>query len=206
MIQIYHGANNYLSRQSLNQQIDNINSQNTTRLDKREIELVIINNFLNTASFFQDKKILVLDGFFSIPKSNKRAQIEKTLIGSDDQIFIWHSKKLTASQLKIFSQSKNFEFNLSNQLFSCIYSIKPGNLNTFLSLFGQIKNREPFELILYLIKQNLRKQLASWSKLPSDKLKTAYLHLIELDYQSKTGQLVIPKESALERIIINLLK
>ena len=206
MIQIYHGANNFLSRQSLNQQIENINSQNITRLDKKEIELVAINNFLNTTSFFQDQKILVLDGFFSIPKSNKRAQVKKTLIGSDDQIFIWHGKKLTASQLKTFPQSKNFEFNLSSQLFSCIYSIKPGNLNTFLSLFGQIKNQEPFELILYLIKQNLRKQLTGWSKLPTDKLKTAYLHLIELDYQSKTGQLVISKESALERIIINLLK
>jgi len=206
MIQIYHGANNFLSRQSLDQQIDNINSKNIIRLDKREIELITVNNFLNTTSFFQDQKILVLNSFFSIPKSNKRAPIEKTLTDSDNQIFIWHGKKLTTSQLKTFPQSKNFEFNLSSQLFSCIYSIKPGNLNTFLSLFSQIKDQEPFELILYLIKQNLRKQLTGWSKLSSDKLKTAYLHLIELDFQSKTGQLVISKESALERIIINLLK
>jgi len=206
MIKIYHGANNFLSRQSLDQQIDNINSQNIVRLDKKEIELVTINNFLNTISLFKDQKILVLDGFFSIPKSNKRTQIEKTLIGSNDQIFIWHGKKLTANQLKTFPQSKNFEFNLSSQLFACVYAIKPGNLNTFLSLFGQIRDQEPFELILYLIKQNLRKQLTGWSKLPTNKLKTAYLHLIELDFQSKTGQLVISKESALERIIINLLK
>lgn len=206
MIHIFHGANNLQSRQSLNQQIDDLGEINPLRLNKKEISLETINNFLNTSSLFEDQKVLILDSFFSIPKSNKRAKIEKILIASNQQIFIWHGKKLTATQLKTFPESKNFEFNLNNQLFACIYSIKPGNLNTFLSLFNQIKKDQPFELILHLIKQNIRKQLSSWSKLPRSKLKTAYLHLIELDYQSKTGKLVISKESALQRIIINLLK
>ena len=184
----------------------NFSVENILRLDKKTTDIETINNFLNTTSLFQDKKILVIDSFFSIPKSKKRKQLELLLSSSKHQIFIWHAKKLTATQLKTFPKSKNFIFNLSSQLFSCVYSIKPGNLNNFLSLFNQIRDKEPFELLLHLIKQNLRKQLSTWSKLPTNKLKTAYLHLIELDYQSKTGKLVISKESALERIIINLLK
>ena len=206
MISIFHGNNNFQSRLNLNKQIDTFKTKNILRLDKKTIDTETINNFLNTTSFFQDQKILVIDGFFSIPKSKKRQQLEDILSSSDHQIFIWHSKKLTVSQLKTFPKAKASSFNLSNQLFSCVYSIKPDSLNNFLSLYKQIKNQEPFELILHLIKQNLRKQLVSWSNLPQDKLKTAYLHLIELDYQAKTGQLVISKESALERIIINLLK
>jgi hypothetical protein len=69
-----------------------------------------------------------------------------------------------------------------------------------------VLEQEPFELFLFWLKSSLRKQLTTFSKFSSDSLKTAYLQMIELDYQSKTGQLAIPKDMALERILLNLMK
>lgn len=204
MIFIFHGTNIFQSRKQLNVQIDLITPKQTLRLDKKTINLETINNFLNTISFLEENKVLVLDDFFSIPKSKKRLLIEDILNQSNQQIFIWQPKKVTIAQIKSFPKSKAYEFNLSSQLFSCVYSIKPNNLRGFLTSLNNIKETEPFELILHLIKQNLRKQLTS-KTFPLSKIKVAYLNLIELDYQSKTGNLSTDKFIALERIIISLL-
>ncbi len=205
MISIFHGPNNYQSRKQLNLHIEKQLDRHTLRLNKKTIDIETINNFLNTISLLDQNNVLVLEDFFSIPTSSKRKKIEDILNKSQNQIFIWHTKKLTVSQLKTFPKAQLFEFNLSNLLFSCVYSIKPGNLKTFLSSYELIKDKEPFELILHLIKQNLRKQLTTSTPLDKNLLKKAYLNLIELDYQSKTGELSIDKSIALQRIIINLI-
>jgi hypothetical protein len=58
---------------------------------------------------------------------------------------------------------------------------------------------------LYWLKNHLRRQLTTYSRFNPKQLKSTYVQIIELDYQSKTGQLPIGKDIALERILINLL-
>ena len=202
---IFHGPNLYQSRKLLNSHVSQIDNRHTLRLDKKSIHLETVNNFLNTISLLDQVNVLVVDDFFSIPSGKNRSKLEKIIKNSNHPIFIWHPKKLTASQLKAFPKAQIFEFNLSNQLFSCVYSIKPGNLKIFTTLFDQIKNKEPFELILHLIKVNLRKQLTTFSSFDQTKLKNAYKNLIELDFQSKNGTLMTKKDIALFRIIFNLI-
>ena len=121
-------------------------------------------------------------------------------------IYIWQDKTLTPSQLKTFSQTKIEIFPIDKKIFKCLNNLYPKNIPKFIPLYHQVLETEPFELFLFWIKFNLRKQLVGYSKFPVNKLKSAYLQIIELDYQSKTGQLTIPKEIALERILLNLLK
>jgi len=205
MIYIFHGENQQQSRQELNKAIEKLNSTNFLRLDKKEIELEKINNFLNTTSFFENPKILVLSNFFSIHKSTLD-KISHILKNCQEHIFIWQNKKLTPAQLKNFPHSQVSYFTASKTLFACVYSIKANNLKQFISLYRQTIKNEPFELLLYFIKNNLRKQLQTYSSLDQNKLKKAYLYLIELDYKNKTGRLSISEEIALERVIINLLQ
>ncbi|RLC34245.1 hypothetical protein DRH14_03400 [Candidatus Shapirobacteria bacterium] len=205
MIHIFHGQNQFLSRQKLNQAIDKLNSPNFLKLDKKEIDLEKINNFLNTTSFFAEQKILILSNLFSLNKS-QLDKIIPILKQSSENIFIWQNKKLNASQLKTFPQAQVSHFPLSQNMFKCIYAIKPGNLKQFNQLYQQVIDQEPFELFLYLVENSFRKQLQTYSKFVIPKLKQAYLQLIELDYHNKSGQLSSSKQSSLQRIIINLLK
>ena len=205
MIHIFHGENQQQSRQELNKAIEKLNSTNFLRLNKKEIELEKINNFLNTASLFKNQKILILSNFFSIHK-NTLDKISNILKNSKESIFIWQNKKLTSTQLKNFPHSQVRYFTAGKTLFACVYSIKPNNLKQFITLYRQTIKTEPFELLLYFIKNNLKKQLQTYSGLDQSKLKNAYLRLIELDYKNKTGKLSVSKEIALERIIINLLQ
>lgn len=206
MIYIFHGDNQLNSRQAINTLLDSKKDFDILRLDIKDIDLDKINGFLNSQSLFSSQKIIAFFNFFSISKANLDKIIK--IINNNDTIdvAIWQDKLLTPTQTKIFPKAKIESFALDKKLFACLNSIYPKNLVKFLSLYHQVLNQEPFELFLFWVKTTLRKQLTGFSKFPPESLKSAYLQTIELDYQSKTGQLSIPKELALERIFISLLK
>ncbi len=206
MVYIFHGDNQFTSRSALNLFLNQKKDFDILRIDSKEINLDKINGFINGQSLFSSQKIIVFSNFFSIPKANLDKIIK--IIKSNDSfdIVIWQDKKLTPTQLKNFPTAKVELFPLDKKLFACLNSLYPNNLPKFLTLYRQVINQEPFELFMFWVKFNLRKQLTGYSKFPTEKLKNAYLQTIELDFQSKNGQLNIPKEIALERIFINLLK
>lgn len=207
MIYIFHGDNLKESRTALNNFLDQNKNTDILRLDQKEIDLDKINNFLNGPSLFVGNKVLVLNNFFSITKTilDKLIKIIKT--DKDSKMIIWQDKTLNATQLKTFSSAKIENFKLDNKLFKCLNSIKPKNTKIFIPLLHQIFNEGLYDLFLYFAKGNIRKQLAaSYSAFKKEQLKKAYLQLIELDYQNKSGQLTIQKEIALERILFNLME
>jgi hypothetical protein len=95
---------------------------------------------------------------------------------------------------------------LENKLFACLNSIKPKNITKVIPLYKQIVEMGLYDLFLYFLKNNFRKQLTSYSKFNQPTAKRIYLQLIELDFKNKTGELSLPKELALERILTNLTK
>lgn len=207
MIHILHGDSQKDSRMALNNLLDQNKNADILKLDNKEIDLDKINNFLNGPSLFVGNKILVLSNFFSITKSvlDKLIKIIKT--DKDSQIIIWQDKTLNATQLKTFPTAKVENFRMDNKLFKCLNSVKPKNLKILIPLLHQIYNDDLYDLFLYLLKGNIRKQLiSSYSQFNKDFLKKTYLQLIELDYQNKSGQLSIDRELALERILINLVQ
>jgi hypothetical protein len=205
-MQIFHGDNQFESRSAFNKYLDENSNCDILRLDQKEADVEKINNFINSRSLFSTPKILALTNFFSVNKSIQD-KIAKIINSCPDCDFIfWQDKLLTVTQLKLFPKSKNYSYKLDNELFTCLNSIKPGNLKTFIPLYHQVIQSEFYDLFLYLFKNNLRKQLSSYSRFDLNILKSTYLQLVELDFQNKTGQLSIPKTLALERIIINLIK
>lgn len=207
MIYIFHGDDQNKSRQAYNKQLDSFPNSEILKLDSKSIDLDQINNFLNGASLFSSQKTLGISNFFSISKPilDKLVKIiDKTV--SENNIILWQDKSLNATQTKTFPKAKTENFRLNNKLFACLNSIKPKNINSFISLFHDTIENGLYDLFLYMLKNQLRKQLATSSVFDKNLLKKTYLQLIELDYQNKTGQLSIPKELALERTIINLIK
>lgn len=205
MILIFHGDNQVQSRQLLDQALKKCSQSQTFRLDTKEINLEKINLILNSTSLFEDQKVLILNNYFSITKSVADSLVP-LLLKSNQTIILLQDKKLTATQLKAFSKATVSESPLTKTLFTCLYSLKPGSLTRSLPLLHTTLKTEPYELFLYLLKGHLRKQLQTSSAFDQTRLKRSYLSLIELEFQTKTGALSIPKEIALERIIMSLLR
>ncbi len=206
MIYIFHGDNQSQSRQAFNSALDQKKDYDILRLDYKEINPDIINSFINSQSLFSTPRIIAISNFFSTTKPILDKLIKIIKSNPNFDIFIWQDKTLTISQLKTFSQTKIEVFPLDKIIYKCLNNLLPKNISKFIPLYYQVLEKEPFELFLFWIKFNLRKQLTGYSKFSINTLKTAYLQIIELDYQSKTGQLTIPKEIALERILLNLIK
>jgi hypothetical protein len=206
MIYIFHGDNQFDSRTGFNKTLENYTNCDLLKVDGKNIDIENINNFLQSSSLFNDKKVLAISNLFSAPKASldKLPKILNQLDNHD--IIIWQDKKLNPTQLKTFPQAKVEIFQLDNKLFACLNSIKPQNLKNFIPLYEDMLKQGIYDLFLYLLKGNLRKQLTSYTRFDKNILKRAYLQLIELDYQNKSGQLSIPKDLALQRIIINLIK
>lgn len=205
MITIFHGDNPSESRQAFLEFIGQASGKDILHLDSKSIDLNQVNNFLQGGSLFPGAKVLAIDNFFSIPKSLLDKLI-KLINPKSIEIILWQDKTIPAAQIKTFPQAKNYQFKADNRIFSCLSSIKPNNLKTFNGLYDQIVNNELFDLFLYLLKSQLRRQLQSYSRYNQDLIKKIYLQTIELEYQYKSGQLSLPKDIALKRVLIPLLK
>ena len=206
MIYIFHGDNQFDSRQALNKLLEQYTQYDQLKTDSKNIDLDRVNLFLQSSSLFAEKKVLIIENFFSANKSIIDKLIKVVKDSNDIDLIIWQDKALNATQLKTFPQSKVQLFALSNKLFGCLNAVRPKNLNGFIPLYKEVLKIGLYDLFLYLIKGNLRRQLTTYSKFDQTKVKNSYLQLIELDYQNKSGQLSIPKEIALERIVMNLIK
>jgi hypothetical protein len=205
MITIFHGDDPSESRKAFLEFTNQFSDSDLLHLDSKSIDLNQINNFLEGGSLFPGTKILAIDNFFSVSKPILDKLI-KLINPKSVDIVLWQDKSLSIVQTRIFPQAKIFYFKADNRIFSCLGSIKPGNLKAFNGLYDQIVNNDLFDLFLYLLKAQLRRQLQSYSRYNSDLIKKIYLQTIELEYQSKSGQLSLPKEIALKRVLLPLLK
>ena len=206
MIFIFHGDDQNQSRQAFNQVLDQKKDYDILRVDYKEVNLDIVNGFINSQSLFSNPRTIAFSNFFSIPKPilDKLVKIIKSNLNFD--IYIWQDKTITPTQAKTFSESTIKYFPLDKIIFQCLNNLRPNNLSRFIPLYHRVIQEQPFDLFLFFTKLNLRKQLTTYSKFSQESLKKSYLQTIELDFQNKTGQLVISKEIALERIFINLMK
>ena len=206
MIYIFHGDNQFESRRSFSDFLDQIKDADIFRLDSKNIDIDRVNLFLQESSLFNTKKVLSISNLFATNKSILD-QINKLINQSQSvDVVIWQDKTLTPTQIKTFKNAQIKIFPLDNKLFSCLNSIKPKNLVKIIPLYHQVLNLGLYDLFLYFLKNSFRKQLTSYPKFDPQTTKRFYLQLIDLDFKNKTGELTIPKELALERILTNLTK
>lgn len=200
MITIFHGDDQVKSREAFLAV-----TTNSFKLDSKSINLDQINNYLNEGSLFSDTKSIAISNYFSISKANLD-KLTKFLYQTKVDVFLWQDKGLNATQTKLFSGAKIVNFRADNNLFACLNTLKPKNATKFMALYDKVIDNNLFDLFLYLLKGNFRRQLQISSVFDSKVIKRTYLQLIELEFQSKSGQLSLPKELALKRVVLPLLK
>ena len=205
MIYIFHGNHTAQSYTAFSEAINNYQQHEKFQASGKNINPDSLDRFLNTPSLFSETKAVILENPFSLPK----ASFDKitNLINShpDFDYLLWQEKKVEVTKLKAFSTASIKFFTLPELLFTCLNSIQPKNKINFSQKYQNLISDFPFELALFWFKNTLRRQLTTYSKFSPTSLKQAYLNLIEIDYRSKTGTLLEPKEMALERAIFSLL-
>lgn len=205
MIFIYHGDDQYQSLQAFQLKTDEYQNFEQLRFDNKNIDYDKLNQFVNSASLFGSDKVLILDNSFSLVKTNLE-KLQKIILNNQDvDVIIWQDKTLKPTEISVFKSALQTKFPLDKKLFACLSSLKPGNIHTFCELYQHTISQEPFELFFFWLKNNIRKNLGTYSKFPEDKLKDTYLSLINFEYKYKTGQLFEPKENGLLNILVDLM-
>lgn len=205
MIFIFHGDDQYKSQQAYQAKVNEYQNFEKLHFDNKSIDYDKLSQFINSQSLFGSDKVLILDNPFSLVKANLD-KLQKIITDfADVDIIIWQERSLKPTENNIFGKAEIKKFPLDKKLFACLNSLKPGNIHTFCELYQQTIFQEPFELFFFWLKNNLRKNLTTYSKFPEDKLKDSYLKLIEIEYQYKNGLLYQPKESATLNILIDLM-
>lgn len=213
MVHIFHGDDQQGSRAAFNQYLDSQSTADILRLDQKEINLDLISGFLNGPSLFPGQKIIAFSNFFTISKPILEKVIKMIDSNSGNyHLVIWQDKLLNTTQLKTlptgrhgFPQAQIKSFSRNNPIWGCLNNLQPYNSKKFFPIFHDV-TKDNYDLFLYLVKGQIRKQLISTSRFSATSLKRAYLHLTELDSANKTGQLSIPAPIALERILLELME
>lgn len=205
MIYIFHGDHNALSYTAFSDTINNYDKHEKFHQSGKNIDPDLLDNFLNTPSLFSETKVIILDNPFSLLKPPFDKIVKLINSHPDFDYLFWQDKKIEAAKLKLFPQAKIEIFTLPELLFTCLNAIQPKNKADFSKKYHELITIFPLELALFWFKNTLRRQLTTYSKFSENNLKKAYLSLIELDKNSKSGTLYEPKEIAIERIIFSLL-
>lgn len=205
MIYIFHGDHTAQSYIAFSEALNNYQQHEKFHQNAKSIDPDSLDRFLNTPSLFSETKVVILENPFSLLKVLLDKVVKLINSHPDFDYLFWQDKKVEVTKLKLFPQSTLKIFTLPEVLFSCLNSIQPKNRVDFSQKYQSLIASLPFELTLFWFKNTLRRQLTAYSKFPQDILKKAYLDLIELDKNSKSGTLYEPKDIALERIILSLL-
>lgn len=205
MIYIFHGNHTAQSYNEFSELLSNYKLHEKFHQNSKNLDIDSLNRFINTPSLFSETKVVIIENLFSLLKP--QLDPVSKLINSRPNLdyLFWQDKKIEAAKLKLFPSSTVKFFVLPEALFSTLDSIRPQNKSDFLKKYQNLISTLPFELILFWLKNHLRRQLTTYSKFSSTSLKEAYLNLIELDFRSKTGKLLDTKENSLERIILSLI-
>jgi len=205
MIYIFHGDDQFKSQQAYQNKLSEYTAFEQLHFDNKNIDIDKLNQFINSQSLFGSNKVLILDNPFSLVKANLDKLQKILLTNKDIDVIIWQDKTLKPPEISIFKSALHTKFPLDKKLFSTLNALRPGNIHNFCALYQETIQQEPFELFFFWLKNNIRKNLTTYSKFPEDKLKNTYLQLIEMEYQYKNGLLYLPKESACLNILIDLI-
>ncbi len=205
MIYIFHGDDQYKSQQAYQSKLTDYQNFEQQRFDNKNIDFEKLNQFINSQSLFGSDKVLILDNPFFLVKANLDKLQKIILSNKDIDIIIWQERSLKPTENSIFGKASVSKFSLDKKLFTCLNALRPGNIHAFCALYQETIIQEPFELFFFWLKNNIRKNLSTYSKFPEDKLKETYLSLVNFEYKYKTGQLFESKENGLLNILVDLM-
>jgi len=213
MIYLLHGEDQFQSRQNFYQILKRIKTNDTQllKLSFPKIDPDQVDNFINTSSLFENKKIILFQGLFSLPVKKLDSIINLINQNQAVDVLIWESKTVTPGKLKKLKNPKTLHFAVPKTIFKFLDSLKPQNAQYVLRLFSSTLETQPPELINYFLKEHLRllimareKNFSKVNKFPSwrqsklinqakfftsESLKDFYNRLVDMEYKQKTGKL-----------------
>lgn len=230
MISLYYGDNYVLSRQRLNQHLDQLktNQVDLVRLMGKNLSLEALTQELESNSLFNQEKALIIENLFSLPGAALRNSVINLIVKNHNQtILLWDKKPLTKTNLKPLTQVKTIKFNefpLPLTVFKFLDSIIPGKGDTGLKYLHQSLQTNPIELVFYFLSRRISQLIQAldqpqtlksspWqkSKLVSqakkftlDQLIQLHHQLLQLDYLNKTGQTPFDLLTELDLLLVNL--
>jgi DNA polymerase III delta subunit len=104
MIILLHGENQSASRRVLSEKISLFQTKGfeIIRITGSKIELAEFKQACESKSLFREKKLLVIENFFTQPKSKQKNEIQSYFqsLPSQLDIIFWEGKAMTPTQLR----------------------------------------------------------------------------------------------------------
>lgn len=231
MITVLHGENIASSRKVLTEKIKFFKEKGgeVIKLDGRKVGLTEIKQACEARSLFGSNKLVVIERFFSQPKSRQKAEIQNYFqyLSLEIDIIFWEEGKLTPSQLAKFPpQTKSYLFKVEPIIFKFLDSFSPENTRQSLSLLSQCNKVESPEMIFYMLCRQVRllilakdlerkgfagmpfwmqnKFLNQSRHFSLEKLLETHRQLLKIDYEQKTGKAIMPLSFQLDLLVANL--
>ena len=223
---ILYGENLVLSRQKLNELIGNFKGEKV-RLDGRKLNLGVLKQALESASLFNQKRLVILENIFSRPPSQEKEKILAYLKKVEpENLLVWEPKKIDGRTLNSFKKAKTIKFSLTAFIFKFLDAFAPDNKKGALFWLRRCFDQDSPEIVFYLLarrighlliakdlgKKGLLK-MAPWqqskllhqaSKFETKTLLFCHHQLLEIDWQQKTGQAFLPLASQLDLLVASI--
>lgn len=224
MFTLLHGENINSSRNELN----NIKEKNKTKeiliLEGNKVNKTLLIESLETASLFDNQKLIILENLLSAKKKNDFSDIlEKNL---NREVVFWEGKEIGKTIINTLPKNTQvFLFKYPVIIFKFLESIYSGNSKQSLILFREVLRKEEVEMIFYLLVKQIRNlllvndsreeihlNLAPWqiNKLTTqlkyftiEKLTSMYKELLQIDIKVKTGTSPFILQKQIELFIIS---
>ena len=150
--------------------------------------------------------------------------VETSLFESKRLFVVWQDKKISATQIKElekkFENLSVEEFKINPVVFKFLDSLQPGTQKTFLPLWQEYLKNDPAEVAFVMLVRQFRLMIdpdnadvQPWQKnkiksqadlFGQNRLIQIYKKLLDIDYQTKTGQSLVDLRTALELLLLTI--
>lgn len=228
---LLHGENILASRRVLVEKINlyRLQGKEIIRLDSKNSNFTEIKQACESNSLFGQEKIVVIENFYSLPKSKTKNEIIDYFrnLSSASLLIFWEKKALTVGQIKkLPSKTQLLLFKIQPVIFKFLDSFFPGNAKQCINLLYQCYQVEDEEMIFHMLCRQIRllilaKELGGKGLLPMpfwmqnkfigqsrwfnlDQLVSLYQNLLKIDYERKSGAGLMPLTFQLDLLTAKL--
>jgi len=228
MIKVFIGENIVLSRKELLEEISKAKEKKFQIIQfiGKNLSIPNLTQALESDSLFGVPKLIIIENFFSLPRSNEKEELLALIKkNKDSQILIWEGKDLSRDLISKHSGFEFKNFRLSKFLFSFLDNLIPSQQKKNIENFHFCLTQEESEMIFAMLIRQIRlliqakegeeylSSLAGWQKgkissqaklFTMVKLKEIFQKLLEIDFQQKTSQSPFDLSSALDLLIAEI--
>jgi hypothetical protein len=189
---------------------------------------------LENSTFFEEKKELIVENFFSKNKSNtnefkKIVEYANANTNKNSDILFWDDDEISKASLAAFKNATVRLFSYPQTLFTFLDNIKPGNGQNSIKLFHELLKTMAAELVFFMIVRQFRimlnqsegsstqidevKRMAPWqlskfknqvNSFKNDQLLNSYNKLYEIEINQKTGKIPYSMEKSIDFFLLGL--